>query len=367
MKSATANRRSFLKTVAVAALSTKVGPEKPRAGERTPVEKTTVPLGIYNEWGRLREVVVGIMPRDFLLPNPCYSIVKYAMPGQLKLVQQNAGKRLSEVAPEILAQSRAQVEALVRVYQKHGVTVFRPRPYTEAEEQFISPGGVPLFVRDPMLVIGANVIETSLMSPFRRKEIFALREILQKRVAADPGARYVSMPHPLPSPFVPNRPEGPGPFLEGGDVFVMGKDILVGNSGLASNKAGIAWLQRFLAPEGYTVHAVPLTEHWLHLDCILAVVRRGLAICDRSGLQNGLPGPIKDWDIIPATSEEAHALGCNTMCLAENVVLIAEEHRRLIKELEKRKAEVVSGFRMDVAAQGGGGIRCASHPLRRDV
>jgi N-dimethylarginine dimethylaminohydrolase len=80
-----------------------------------------------------------------------------------------------------------------------------------------------------------------------------------------------------------------------------------------------------------------------------------------------LPGPIKDWDIISATSEEAHALGCNAMCLAENVVVIAEEHRRLIKELERRKANVVSGFRMDVAARWGGGIRCASHPLRRDA
>jgi hypothetical protein len=43
-------------------------------------------------------------------------------------------------------------------------------------------------------------------------------------------------------------------------------------------------------------------------------------------------------------------------------VLIAEEHTRLIKELEKRKANVVSGFRMDIASRWGGGIRCASHP-----
>ena len=75
---------------------------------------------------------------------------------------------------------------------------------------------------------------------------------------------------------------------------------------------------------------------------------------------------MKEWEIIEATPDEAHALGVNTMCLAPNVVLIAEEHQRLIKELRKHRAEVVSGFRMDVVAQWGGGVRCASHPLLRD-
>ncbi len=42
------------------------------------------------------------------------------------------------------------------------------------------------------------------------------------------------------------------------------------------------------------------------------------------------------------------------------------EHQRLIKELKKRKAEVVSGFRMDVVSHWGGGVRGASHPLLRE-
>lgn len=221
-------------------------------------------------------------------------------------------------------------------------------------------------MRDPVLVVGHHVIELAVKTPFRRREIFAIREVLQRRVAEDARACYVAMPQPLP--VKPTRTsDGPGPFLEGGDIFVMGKNILVGNSGLASDKAGIEWLQRYLGPEGYVVHEVPLQRHWLHLDCIFAVVRRGLCICDTSGLKDGLPAPVKEWEIISATPEEAHALGCNTMCLEENTVLIAEEHSRLIKELEKRKANVVSGFRMDIASNWGGGIRCASHPLLRDA
>ncbi|MFC0454034.1 arginine deiminase-related protein [Rhodococcus jostii] len=146
----------------------------------------------------------------------------------------------------------------------------------------------------------------------------------------------------------------------------MGHDVLVGNSGLASDRAGIDWLQRYLGPEGYRIHEVPLTSKWLHLDCIFAVVRRGLCICNTSGLKHGLPSILNDWEVIAATPEEAHALGCNTMCLEENVVLMAQEHIRLIAELEKRQATVVTGFRTDIASQWGGGIRCASHPLLRD-
>ena len=59
-------------------------------------------------------------------------------------------------------------------------------------------------------------------------------------------------------------------------------------------------------------------------------------------------------------------MGVNAMCLAPNVVVIGEEHQRLIKELEMRKVEVVSGFRTDVVSLWGGGVRCLSHPLLRD-
>ena len=48
------------------------------------------------------------------------------------------------------------------------------------------------------------------------------------------------------------------------------------------------------------------------------------------------------------------------ICLEENTVFIAEEHARLIKELEKRKANVVSGFRMDIASRWGGAGEGAS-------
>ncbi|MGW6379094.1 dimethylarginine dimethylaminohydrolase family protein [Rhodococcus sp. NPDC055112] len=313
-------------------------------------------------------MIVGILPEDALVPAPTHFCYEYMAPATLELLRKYQGRPLRDVDPEAFEDTARQLEGLVRAYEDAGVQVRRARPWTAPEQQYLAylaPGGFPVFVRDPILMVGNHAIELAVKTPFRRREIFSIRELLQRRVSEDPQARYVSMPTPLP--VQPTRlSDGPGPFLEGGDIFVMGHDVLVGNSGLASDRAGIDWLQRYLGPEGYRVHEVPLTSEWLHLDCIFAVVRRGLCICYTGGLERGLPSILKDWEVIPATSEEAHALGCNTMCLEENVVLMGEEHTRLIKGLERRQATVVSGFRMDIASRWGGGIRCASHPLRRD-
>ncbi|MFZ4702428.1 MAG: dimethylarginine dimethylaminohydrolase family protein [Candidatus Methylumidiphilus sp.] len=325
-------------------------------------------IGVYSEWGKLKEVVVGIVPNRIIIPKVSYSIAKYSKPEVLKLIRKHQGKNAWDIVPKEMESTRQQLEQLCEVYQSHGIKVHRARAWTETEEAFLSSiqsGGFPLFCRDPVLVVGKNVIELSIMTPVRRKEIFAIREVLQSRITEDPSAQYVSMPQALPCPITKTAPEGPGPFLEGGDIFVMGQDILVGHSGLASNTLGIEWLRRYLNPQGYRIHEVPLTGNWLHLDCVLAVIREGLAIAHLPAFPKGLPKLIDDWKIIEASHEEAHGLGCNTLCLEENKVFIGAEHKRIIEALEKEQVELIP-VDMNQISKWGGGIRCATHPLRRE-
>ena len=68
--------------------------------------------------------------------------------------------------------------------------------------------------------------------------------------------------------------------------------------------------------------------------------------------------------VAASTTEEAHPLGCNTMCLEENVVLMAEEYTRLIKELERRQAFGASNGASPNSRDYAVGIRCASHALK---
>jgi N-dimethylarginine dimethylaminohydrolase len=324
------------------------------------------PIGVYNEWGRLREVLVGDMAHDMV---PRWSPDWGRYHGLEEMLAGRAGVPARVAFPERTRDAIAQTDALVRLLEDYGVTVHRPRLLTEAEIAVEPIGASAQFARDPQVVIGKHVIETNLRMMFRNKEHLGYAQLLCERLAGDPQARHVRMPDTtsvLPGKTDADFLADPRPFLEGGDTFVMGKDILVGFSSLGSSPAGADWLQRHLAPEGYRVHLVPLTADWLHLDCIFAVIEEGLCMCFTPGLREGrLPAAIKDWDVIEARAEEAHALGCNTLCLAPGVVIVGAEHRRLIKAIEQRGASVVP-IPFDGPSEVGGGIRCSTHPLLRD-
>jgi hypothetical protein len=82
---------------------------------------------------------------------------------------------------------------------------------------------------------------------FRCKEHLAYEQFFRTRLSEDPGARHVRMPDT--TPILSGETDDdflndPRPFVEGGDTFVLGKDILVGFSSLASAQP---------APPGFSV------------------------------------------------------------------------------------------------------------------
>lgn len=322
-------------------------------------------IGVYNECGKLKEVIVGSAD-NAKFPTLTQSISMYLSSEMKEKLQIYEGEKVSDASPGLYAKLNMELQRLIKTYENEGIKVHQARALTDEEDRFLehlAVGGAPAYMRDPILVVGKTIIELSLKAPYRRKEIFAIREILQNKIAEDNNIKYISMPQPLP--VKPSKSfDGPGPFLEGGDIFIMDKNIFIGNSGLASNTSGIQWLNNTLKPEDYTIHEIPIKKNWLHLDCILSIIKPGLCICYLEGLLNGLPEFLTDWDIIPATFKEAHALGCNTICLDANKVLIGAEHVRLINELERIGVEVVS-VPMENVSKFGGSIRCLTHPLVR--
>ncbi|MGO1973673.1 MAG: dimethylarginine dimethylaminohydrolase family protein [Propionibacteriaceae bacterium] len=347
-------------TAAVAGTAARAAPADGGATESAADPAVWMP----NEFDRLREVFVGAYDYDAPMPASSYSVLQYMGAEFADDMDRNAGRTLREVhPPEVLELFDQEIESLVAVYESQGVTVRRPRSLTTAENEFVQPGGIPIYARDPVLAIRNTVIDGAVMMPFRRKEVFSFRDGFDELADADPAPRRLAVPQPIPTELDRDVPEQPGPFLEGGDVFVLDDEVLVGHSGLASNTAGLDWLRRHF--EGLRFHQVRLQHQWLHLDCVLAVVRPGLAICHREGFLDGLPEPIADWEIIDATADEAHVMGCNTVCVAPNRVVIPNEHTRLIEELVKRDVEIVGDFSFEGISQGGGGVRCATMPIRR--
>ncbi|MCO5183406.1 MAG: hypothetical protein M9928_21015 [Anaerolineae bacterium] len=200
-------------------------------------------IKVHHEWGTLKEAIVGTAV-SMRIPN-WSDEYEFVTPEIQQFIKDFQGMLLSEASPGLYQKSVSQMDDFTDLLRSLGVTVHRAVPLTDDEADFLvnfKEGVQQCFTRDPLLVIGNNVIETSMREFERRKERFGIRHAIEERLV-NSNANWVSMPQPIPERGTMGY--GPGPFLEGGDVLLAGRDIYAGVSGHASNMAGIQWLQRF--------------------------------------------------------------------------------------------------------------------------
>lgn len=313
--------------------------------------------GVHHEWGKLREVVIGISPaEDFVVFHE--DSMRWQTPAEAAFSRKHVGRRLIDIEPEWAKLMERQVDALAEFVARQGVTVHRPERLTGIHKTFLAPNGdgMQLFPRDGMIAVGNHVIEASLRLLCRQRERYGLRPLLQLAVTRH-GARWSSVP--LGSPNCVD-----GPFLEGGDTLLNGREVYVGMSGCASDMAGIDWLQALLGPQ-YRVIPVALKSNVLHLDCAMALVKPGLVVYCPEKLIDGLPKTLRDWEAITVSVEEATRLATNGLILEEGRMIVDADNKRVIDELRKRRMDVIP-LPFDGPIRVGGGMRCAHHPLWRE-
>jgi len=334
------------------------------------MEDSLKPIMVNHEWGALKEAVVGY-PHFRVGRRVAFWFKSYytqeAVEMQENWIRNFSGRTIAEFDPDLHHEQVQQVDAAIKILQDRGIIVHQVKPMQPDEEKFLEnfeSDSIQFYPRDPILVVGSTIIEMPLYAPFRRKERFAIRRTIGERIS-ESNARVVCAPEPLPQNESEESGYGPGPFLEGGDVFVLGRDIYVGNSGIASNKAGIRWLQDCLG-EDYRVHEVRLSRKFLHLDCVLCTPRPGLAMVCEEAFLDGLPPFLKGWQLIKVSLEDAERkLACNGLVLDENTILLAAELPELANELAKAGQTVVTTPFSAVYWQGGA-FRCWHHPLVRE-
>jgi glycine amidinotransferase len=314
-------------------------------------------FGAHHEWGKLREVIIGISPaEDFVVFHE--ESMRWQVPAEAEFSRNHAGRRLVELDRDWADRIERQADALAERVAREGVTVHRPERLQGEERTFLAPNGegAQLFPRDGVIVIADHVIDASLRLRCRQRERYGLRPLIQ-RMVAERGARWSSVP--LGSPACVD-----GPFLEGGDTLLNGYEIYVGMSGCASDMAGIDWLQALLGAR-YRVIPVALRSFVLHLDCALALVKPGLLIWCPEKLVDGLPMSLRSWDAIAVSRDEASRLATNVLVLEEGRMIVDADNQRVIDELRKRKMDVIP-IPFDAPIRTGGGLRCAHHPLLRE-
>jgi N-dimethylarginine dimethylaminohydrolase len=322
-------------------------------------------IGCFSEYGTLRAVVVGSVDG---LAYPAWSPNVRYLSGSIRDLLVDAREPEVDIrkqAPGAWEALRGQIEEIVATFERHNVQVLRPRPFEPLELGYLGElqgGHSLLYPADPIYVLGRHVIETCIRRPFRRKEAWPTRDVLMPFIDADPEVQHVAIPR---AHLGPAGNEGPGPFLEGGDIIILGNEVLCGNTDLTSNRAGSDWLARYLSPFGYRVHPVPVYGTWLHLLGVLALLREGLAIAHLPALGGRLPKPISSWDVIEVSEQEARMLATVGMSLSPSLHIIDRRLERVIGELERRGIEPVP-VDVDVLSQWGGAVRCVALPIARD-
>ncbi|MBO0462092.1 MULTISPECIES: dimethylarginine dimethylaminohydrolase family protein [Enterococcus] len=272
------------------------------------------------------------------------------------------GKDFNEVFPEQQKAWEAERKNLQKVLEKYEVEVLIPRKLTTIEKELGNEYGYSnFFTRDPFFTIGDLLIEGSLKLAHRRNEILPIREILVNESNVN-ECLYFSIPKPDISQGIDSEQ---GPFLEGGDVLVLGKTIFAGNSGLASNTRGIQWLRNLVKRFDYEVIEVPLHPTILHLDCALSLVRDGLMIVCEEAFLNGIPEQLSKWDRVNVSLAQASRLATNGLPINETTYVTDPEFTFIGEELEKRGI-TVEYVDYKLTRIFGGSFRCSTQPLLRN-
>ena len=336
-------------------------------------------VSVSYEWAPLREVVVGY---PFIkLSNRFPSAVNrwLEVPPEFKVLMalwldKYPGMTLEEIANLPGAESIfsqlyfgqvGQINAVIQLLQSLGIFVYQIPPLSKEEQAYLANldgNALQLFPRDPILVVGENYFELPLLLPYRRRERFAIRHVTQSLLNSQ-NIPIHSAPEPYPLPGDENG-FGPSAFLEGGDVLVFGKQLLVGISGNASNLAGVNWLKQVLG-SSYSIETVLLKPNFLHLDVALCTPRPGLALVCRSAFLNGLPRFLRGWTLIEVAERDAlESLACNGLILDERSIIVTDQPSYIGDQLEKA-GQTVYRMPFNTVTPLGGGFRCWHHPIRR--
>jgi N-dimethylarginine dimethylaminohydrolase len=337
-------------------------------------------VSVDYEYGDLKEVIVGLPygMSPSLEAKWFADALKVLPDDEAEYARKTAGMLWTEMINPETGKSETQMleeenQAFIAILESLGVKVYRPAEITVGfikkhyGADVLLNGFSQDFPRDNMAVIGNNVIEFNLRTAIRKVDISGFRDILSEK-CSDSTVKWFSMPHT--ELLEPARADTP--FLEGGDVIVLGKTVFVGNTenpSVGSNEAGYKWLKNIVG-DHYTVKRIRLVESVLHLDCVLSVPRSGLAIVCEEAFIDGLPEEIKDWDLIRVSLDDVKRLAVNGLPVdSQNYVLsynLHNDNRFIQTELERRGIKVHRVFFGTHNGQGGS-LRCATQPLKREV
>ncbi len=324
-------------------------------------------------------------------------------------------RQLAELAPDRLAATLIE-----------GIRL-PPQEADAGRRQFFALNPVPnyFFQRDPQVVVGNRLVVASMANDAREREPLLARTLFAHHPAlADLAATFeIDVP---PSGAPQHDPSFPYPTLEGGDVIVVGPEIVMVGLSERTNRRGVETLAEYLRLEETSfrhmiVVELPHRRSYMHLDTVFTLIDRGLCLAHlpvvepggpesahvylvdlyareltftlRAGLLRTLGGLGVELDVVPCggaleaidQQREQWTDGANAFAVGPGVLLLYQRNRKTIAELARRgfrvlPGEEVAAGRHDLVGSGPavvtlwsnelsrarGGPRCMTMPLERE-
>ena len=301
-------------------------------------------INIVNETGKLSAVVVGIADDFGGIPKleKCYDpkskahIIAGTYPVEQDCVD--------------------EIDALVTVFEKYSVEVFRPKNINGLNQIF--PRDIAFVIADKLIL--PNIIEN------RKAEASAIYDVVSQ----------------ILSEFILKMPAEAK--VEGGDVMPWNECIFVGYSEIEdfekytvarTNRAGLDFLATAFSNKkvkGFELNKSDIDprENALHLDCCFQPIGKNSAILYKGGFKNEsdvdfLVNYFGAENIIEVNKEEMYNMNANVFSISEKVIVSEKGFTRLNTELRKRGFTVEEVPYAEIAKMEGL-LRCSTIPLIRE-
>ena len=296
-----------------------------------------------NEWGKLREVLIGDPTRAFVPDHRDISVRSFDRPNaealKLQCQQIMPAKVIDETLEDILE--------LKIALERRGVVVHQasPRDFTSTikspDWDVYQESGIN--IRDLTFIHGNLIIDAPSPTRNRIFESLNVRHLFNQYTQIDPASWYVSPPKPqLPDEsynfkksFGLNEIE---PLFDAANCIRMGDDVIIDINNTA-NELGARWLQHTLdkhyGGRRVTVHNLQCSPD--HIDVILIPLREGTFLINPEYLsKDKIPDAFKNWDVIvaPLMEDQPYFIGSPKASnwIGLNVLVLDGERREVIAE-----------------------------------
>ncbi|UOB16418.1 dimethylarginine dimethylaminohydrolase family protein [Abyssalbus ytuae] len=301
-------------------------------------------LNIKNETSRLQAVLLGIAKSNGPVPTPEEAYDPKSREHILSGTYPHEENMIKEM------------EAVVKVFEKHNVKVYRPELIGNCNQ---------IFARDIAFVIDDIFIKSNIL-PDRDKEIHAIDYLIEQI----PPDKVITLPEKA--------------HVEGGDIILYNDYIFAGTytradyPGYITARTNIHAVKELtkLFPNK-TVKAFDLRksntnarENVLHLDCCFQPVAHNKAIIYKDGFLNKtdylwLVNFFGKENVFEINKEEMYNMFSNIFSISPEVVISDKSFVRLNNWLKDQGMTVEEVSYAEIGKQGGL-LRCSTMPLIRE-